>query len=114
VTFDLGIVMKLLPPVAGLGSAALNIYLFLRARSDKRFDEYDQSLAQYDQGQADIDRRLVKLETEFEGAPNHEDLKRIEDALGELGEGLATVKERSMNQLHSLRRIEDHLLERSK
>ena len=113
-TFDLNFWMKALQALAWIGSAALNIYLYLRAKSDKRFEEYDEALAQYDKGQAQMDRRLVKLETEFEGAPDHQDLKRIETALGVLNGDVATVKERSMSSLQSLRRIEAHLLERSK
>jgi hypothetical protein len=114
VSFDINFWLKALQLAAWLGSGALNVYLYLQSKSDKRFEEYDRALADYDTQQAGFDRRLVKLETEFESAPDHADLQRIQDALTELSGDVSTVKERSMNSLQSLRRIEAHLLERSK
>lgn len=122
---NLELMFKLFNVAAYVCSVALNIYLYFSAKSDRRFAEYDESLSEYDltlrteiaERKAhghDLDKRLVALETELESLPRHEDLERIQNALAELGADVSTVKERSMNSLQSLRRIETHLLERSR
>lgn len=118
---NLDLWLKLLNAVVIVGSVAVNIYLYFKSKTDDRFAEIDEALSGYDQALAQevgrriaLDRRMVKLETEFESAPKHDDLNRIQESLTELGADVSTVKERSMNSLQSLRRIEQHLLERSK
>lgn len=117
--FDLW--LKLVNAVVLVGSVAVNVYLYFKSKTDDRFAELDAALSAHDETfvreqskRLDLDRRLVKLETEFEAAPKHDDIDRIQEALRDLGADVSTVKERSMNSLQSLRRIEQHLLERSK
>lgn len=117
--FDLW--LKVLNAAVLVGSVCVNVYLYFKTRTDDRFAELDQALAEYDRALSDevgkrtaLERSVVQLRAEFDGAPKHDDLERIQSALAELGADVSTVKERSMNSLQSLRRIEAHLLERSR
>ena len=117
--------VKLVNPIAIVVSGVLNVYLFFKSKTDERFAEIDQCMAEGDQAQHletadrkaadyELDRRLVALETQLKSVPTHEDLEEIRAALATVGAELAAVNERSRGTLDTVRRIEEHLLDRAR
>ena len=117
--------LKVLNAVVIVGSVLINAYLFMKSKTDERFAELDTALAEYDHAahievaerkafDNELERRLVVIETEIRAMPTHDDLEEIHRALSNVRSDLATVNERSRGTLDGVRRIEQHLLERSR
>lgn len=122
---NLDLWLKVLNAAVLVGSVMVNVYLFLKSKSDDRFAELDEALAHYDRAahvetgerkafDNELDKRLVAIETEIKAMPTHDDLEEIHQALSNVRSDLATVNERSRGTLDGVRRIEQHLLERSR
>lgn len=104
-------------------SFALNLYLFLRARSDHRFDRINERVDRIAKGLQDeitdrreqggkIERDHAVLAATVAGLPTHDDLSDIREELSTLARTLASVNQRSETTLNSVQRIESYLLER--
>lgn len=113
-----------------LCSAGLNVYLFFRAKEDKRLEAIEARQAEVDD-LAEADRETVRLavaerrahindlhqrvslvEERLRQMPTHDDLRKIYDKLTELVSQVGRQDERSANTNDAVRRIEQHLMER--
>lgn len=115
--------LKLGQTAAIVLSFALNVYLFLRSRSDDRFDRINeradrmaQALQEEIQDRRQQSGRIEKdhavLAATVAGLPTHDDLGEIREALNVLAKNVASVDQRSVTTLNSVHRIETYLLER--
>jgi hypothetical protein len=106
-----------------VGSTACNVYLFLKSRSDQRFDKVnsrlDEHAAEIAQGAeqnaeafADVDKKIAVMAKEIDNLPTHDDLDGIRSDITLIKSGVAAVQERSGHLVDSVRRIENHLLNR--
>lgn len=113
-----------------LCSAGLNVYLYLKAKADKRMEAIEERQAEADDlAEADreavrlavaerrahvndLGQRVALLEERMRQMPTHDDLRKIYDKLTELVSRVERQDERSEIVLSGLRRIEQHLMER--
>ena len=121
-TFDQSIM--LLNALVLVGSVIVNVYLYVKGRSDKRFETFATQLgdiqgavsletAERKAFHADLDKRCSLAELKITGMPTHEHIDEIQSAIARISENVATVQERSKIQLDAVRRIESHLLSKS-
>lgn len=114
---------KLLNAAAIVASGVLNLYLFVKAKTDKRFEDTNARVDELEDAlssavterkahQAELHTRVSVLESQVEDLPTHNDLDKIRAELTSIRTSVATVEERSKIQLDGMRRIENHLLER--
>lgn len=119
----LDLLLKVGSTAAIVLSFALNLYLFLRSRADDRFDRINErgdrmakSISEEIQERrieaSRLERNHAVLEATVAGLPTHDDLGDIREALSSLARNVASVDERSLSTLNSVRRIESYLLER--
>jgi len=98
-------------PWANLGalalSVAINLWIYLRARGDQRWDTLQRR-------QQRVESRLSALEVRVESLPTQDDLIEIRDRLSHIDKTTAGLEERSSLTLSSVRRIEQYLMESSK
>ena len=96
-------------PWANLGALALsvviNVWIFIRTRSDDRWDSVQLQHQRFD-------ARLSALEVRVEALPTQDDLADIRDRLGHIDKATAGLDERSNLTLKSVQRIERYLMER--
>lgn len=124
------IVFKGLNAAALVASAILNVYLWFKSKTDKRFEDIERALANH-RAIADSDREFVRLcvaerkahhgelaervslvEEKLEHLPTHDDLGEIHNKLADVGSRVAATDERSKILLDGMRRIEQHLMDR--
>lgn len=113
-----------------LASGVLNVYLWLKSKTDQRFKDIEGSLGKHKET-ADGDREHVRLcvaerkahhselaervslvEEKLEHLPTHDDLGEIHNKLADVGSRVAATDERSKILLDGMRRIESHLMDR--
>lgn len=96
-------------PWANLGalalSVAINVWIFLRARGDGRWDSVQLQHQRFES-------RLSALEVRVEALPSQDELADIRDRLGRIDKATAGLDERSNLTLKGLQRIERYLMER--
>lgn len=96
-------------PWANLGalgfSVVINVWIFIRTRSDDRWDSMQRQ-------QQRFDSRLSALEVRVETLPTQDDLTEIRDRLSHIDRTTAGLDERSNLTLKSVQRIERYLMER--
>ncbi len=113
--------LRLLSVAYMLGSGALNVWLFFKARSDKRFEVIEDNhralhervqlaIADRKAGHNDHETRLQLIEQHMATVPTHEDLRKVYDALALLVSKVERQDERSAHISDAVRRIENHLL----
>ena len=113
-----------------LGSGALNVYLFMRARSKEwlagitaAIDKVDRArLADHREAMLaigvrekfdhDLDRRLVAVEKHLDAMPTHADLVALRRVVSQVSERLSAVDERSETVLEAVRTLQRFLMER--
>lgn len=106
-----------------LGSLALNLYLFFKAKSDARFEaiaerieaieencEQDRdvvriAIAERKAHINEIAERVAIMDTHVRSLPTHQDVSGLNNKLSQ-------VEERSRILLDGMRRIEQHLMDR--
>ncbi len=119
----LDMLVKIGSSAAIVMSFALNLYLFLRSRSDNRFDRINERAdriakevqAEIQERRAEesrLERNHAVLQATVLGLPTHDDLGDIRQDLSTLARMLASVNQRSETTLNSVQRIESYLLER--
>lgn len=119
----LEVLLKIGSSLAILMSFALNLYLFIRSRSDERFEQITQRSDRMANAISDevnerrvetsrLERNHAVLEATVAGLPTHDDLWEIREALSLLAKNVASVDQRSVTTLNSVHRIESYLLER--
>lgn len=107
-----------------VGSVLINIYLWFKAKTDKRFELMAATLATVSERVANeaadrkaniaaIDKRVALLEARFDAIPTHDDLNSLRQAVTDIGSTVARIEERSSFTTDSVRRIEKHLLHSS-
>jgi hypothetical protein len=121
VTLD--IALKLVMAAIAVGSTACNVYLFLKSRSDERFEKVNGRLDGHDEqltlqaaastsALSGLNTRMTVIESEIENLPTHRDLDGIRADLALIKASSAATEERSRGLVASVNRIEDHLLNR--
>lgn len=104
-------------------SVLLNLYLFFKTKTDKRFERIEERQDAIE-GAAEEDREVVRLaiaerkahisevteriaimDTHVRSLPTHQDIRMIDNRL-------SALDERSRNLLDGMRRIEQHLMDR--
>ncbi|WP_368565509.1 DUF2730 family protein [Pseudoxanthomonas sp. UTMC 1351] len=116
---------KWLNAVVLVGSVATNVFLFFSSKRDTRFARVnaclqtltDKQLSEASSRKAhdgELDKRISVMEEKVKGLPTHDDLEQIRGELATIGANVATVSERSRVTMDSMRRIENHLLERNR
>ena len=78
-------------------SAAVTLYVFLRARNDKRWEAQHERVDR-------LDSRMPAVEATLRHMPTHNDMDRLR-------QDISRLDERSATTLSSVRRIESYLLE---
>ncbi|MGO1072577.1 hypothetical protein [Lysobacter sp. CA199] len=106
--------LRLLQMAVILGSVIINVALFVYSRRDKRFADFEAKFSKSEGAQRDFERRLTVMETHIESLPSHDDLQEIRDSLAKVGVDVAGIKGQAQATYDSTRRIESHLLERSR
>lgn len=79
-------------------SAAVTLYVFLRARNDKRWEAQHERVDR-------LDSRMTEVEATLRHMPTHNDMDRLR-------QDISRLDERSATTLSSVRRIESYLLEK--
>ena len=113
---------KLLYAAGYVGSMALNVYLYFKSKSDRRFECIEETQGEHGEGlrletadrkaaDNEMQLRLVRLETAFSAVPTHEDLEEINAMISSMRAEVAMVSERGSVTLDGVRRIERFLLE---
>lgn len=119
--------------LAIVASAALNLYLFVKARNEKQITEIRKERRDGDAAlhgrvdgvassirhethvlkgfQVDIDKRLSILETRVISLPTHNDLGGMRDNLSQLASDVSAITERSNATLATVHSIHKYLLE---
>jgi CRISPR/Cas system-associated protein Csm6 len=128
VNWDL--LFKGLNAAALIASAALNVYLWFKSKTDERFKEIEKALGRHkDTADADRDHvrqcvterkahhaelaeRVSLAEEKLRQLPTHDDLGEIHSKLADVGNRVAATDERSKILLDGMRRIESHLMDR--
>lgn len=116
------LLLRLIATAYMLGSGALNVWLFVRSRDDKRFEQIeDNHLSLHEQmqlaiadrkaGHNDHETRLQLIERHIATIPTHDDLRKVYDALALLVSKVERQDERSAHISDAVRRIENHLLD---
>ena len=124
------IVFKGLNAAALIASAILNVYLWFKSKTDKRFEDLERALGSH-RMIADAEREYVRLqvaerkahpgelservslvEEKLEHLPTHDDLAEIHNKLSDVGSRVSATDERSKILLDGMRRIENHLMDR--
>lgn len=124
------IAFKGLNAAALVASAVLNVYLWFKSKTDKRFEDVERALSNH-RTIADADREYVRrqvaerkahhaelservslVEEKLEHLPTHDDLGEIHNKLADVGSRVAATDERSKILLDGMRRIEQHLMDR--
>ena len=119
----LDMLLKIGSTAAIILSFALNLYLFLRAKSDDRFDRINERLdriakslsQEVSDRRADfsrLEREHAVLEAVVKGLPTHDDLSEIREELTSQTRTLSAVNQRSETTLASVNRIEAYLMDR--
>ena len=122
--------LKLANTVVTLGTALVAIYVFLKSKTDKRFEQHfdrmdelercadedreqvARAVAERRAHHAEHERRIALVEQRLGGLPTHEDLRKIYEKLNTVQNTVAGQEERSRNTNDAVRRIETHLLEK--
>lgn len=84
--------------------------LLLIIQSERRSKKFDEVLANL----ASIANRLTRIETQYEGVPDHEDLAEIKEQLSGIVTDVATINERWKVNVRQLDTIQRHLLSEDK
>lgn len=79
-------------------SAAVTLYVFQRARNDKRWEAQHERVDR-------LDSRMTAVEATLRHMPTHNDIDRLR-------QDISRLDERSATTLSSVRRIESYLLEK--
>ena len=115
---DLDQWLRVLQMVVLAASVLVNLFLFVRARSDERFKEFDARLAglasQKRAMQAEltqVDKRSAVHEAKLASMPTHADLQEIRRELTSLKASTAAIEERSETTLETVQSIQLYLLE---
>lgn len=119
VTIDTGLKMANLAIV--LFSTTLNVYLFFKAKSDKRFQSIEETVAKVSGELSDdiathanaagaLNVRLSILEKHVSSLPTHDDTSEIHKRISDLASSMSAISERSKNTNDAVKRIEQYLL----
>ena len=117
-TMDLDQWLRVLQMVVLAASVLVNLFLFMRARSDERFKEIDarlaglanQKRAMWSELQQVATRGAVH-EARLASVPTHGDLQEIRRELTSLKASTAAIEERSETTLETVQSIQLYLLE---
>lgn len=90
---------------------ALNLILFIKARSLKKLDAVEEKIDQQGRDAIEMDKRMSVLETTVKHMPTHNDLLGIRGELNQLNRTVSTVAERSTNTDRIVQLIQEHLME---
>ncbi len=112
--------------LALMGSVGINVWIFIAARSDSRWQAMHESMKHADSeldtrlevidrhlmdSKAQFDKRLSILETSVDGMPKHRDLLQIREQLARIDKSVGALDERSEATGAAVNRIEKYLLE---
>lgn len=124
------VIFKGLNAAALVASAVLNVYLWFKSKTDKRFEDIErllfnsrttadadrqfvnQCVAERKAHHAELAERVSLVEEKLEHLPTHDDLAEIHNKLADVGNRVAATDERSKIVLDGVRRIEQHLMDR--
>lgn len=115
---DLDQWLRLLQILVLAASVTINVFLFVRTRSDERFKEFDARITglanQKRAIQAElqlVDKRGAINEANLASRPTHGDLQEIRRELTSLKASTAAIEERSETTLKTVQSIQTYLLE---
>lgn len=119
--------LKLLTFAVLIVSTLTNVVIYVKTRSDKRFDALGNAIAALSTQQREdskalrqelrndfhaLERRISIIEEWRKHVPTDEDLTRMQGGLADFARQLAAVDERSQSTLRVVNRIEQYLLEK--
>lgn len=120
-------ILSIAQVVVLLGSVAINIWLYLAARSDQRWKTMRSEIADGDRAiaervgnvdrdvsssKAQFDKRLAILETTVSSLPKQGDIRQMRDQLAHIDKSVGALDERTEHTAEAVGRIEKYLLER--
>ncbi len=117
------IAYKLFSMLVVIISAALNVYLFIKSKQDKRFNSLqdrvitdENKLIEHKVSNNteihEIRMRVGMIESQIKQMPTHNDINEIHKRISDLANSMSTVAERSRNTDSAVNRIENYLMER--
>jgi hypothetical protein len=128
VSLDLDNALRVAHIAVMLLSVAVSVFLYLKLRDDKRFNEVHERMRQIEfkheqrgvesaqeaqrfrERDADLDRRLSVAETKLDNVPSHEDLAALHASVHSVGTQVAAIDERSEQTLNTVSQIQEWLL----